>query len=174
MTDGRQPGKDRSSWVLLILIVAVLAVGAYWFWPTLVPGDQEPAVQIDEPEPATPDLPDPGVDLPVQGIADSPDTWVGMTVGGDAVPVDEVVTPNVSWITDGPARVPVVMISTDGALPEVQDGGTVEIRDGSVQRPEWLDDIPEGTLDEESRAVLRDVPAFIVVDAANLTPGVGV
>lgn len=157
-----------SGWIWGLVALLAIAAVIWWAWPdddTVVLDDEIETVEpVTEPAPQRVETEE---GLQISQILASPQDFEGRTVSGEAH-VAELAGDRAFWIEDQGQRMLVVIDVREGEeAPQVEEETTVRLQSAAVRGADDVEALSE-RLDEETRDLLRDEEAFLLVSARDI------
>ena len=161
------------AWLWILLAILLIAVLIWLFWPGLREGtvtERDVTTTVTE----TVDLPPPpALDAPpatatatestLSEIRANAQQWVGREFSG-AVRVAEVPTDRGFWIEQDGQRLFAIVVDEPAEEPVVVNVGQRLMIRGTVRDATYLSQIPGEPLSEATSEIVRQEPAYLVVD----------
>lgn len=161
--------KSSSKTWLWLLLAALLVVLIIW-WLSAADDDVEPVVvdtapveSVEAVEPA----PMAG-EMTLAAILAQPQTYIGQEFTGE-VGVGGPLTDRGFWVENDGARMFAIIIDEPREVPlDINAGQRLQINGGMIREGGDVGDVEGVPLDDDTRAVLQDQAAFIMVDENNI------
>lgn len=151
------------AWLWILLAIVLIAVLAWLFWPA---ADDESDLAADTTAGDTMTLPPPptlDANATIAAILANPGQWVGNEFSG-TVTLADVNTDRGFWIEQDGQRLFAIVVDDPTLDPvNLSPGQQVGIR-GTVRDASYISEIPGGALPFETEQIVRQQPAYLVVD----------
>jgi hypothetical protein len=165
------PVEKKSSmgwlWVLLALILAALLI----WWIVKDEDDVETAaVETAETETLATESPTAADAMPMTlaAITAQPQSYIGQQFTGE-VGVAGPLTDRGFWIENDGARMFALIIDQPMEVPmDINAGQRLQISGGTIRAGGEMTDVEGAPLDDDTRAILADQDAFLIVDEARI------
>lgn len=168
------PVKRKSSlaWLWLLLAILVLALLAWWVLSDEDEGDRVSTEVVTESMIAeSPVTTSAGTTTPmsIAAVLSNPAAYVGRDDFAAEVTVPEVPTDRGFWIEGEGQRMFAVLIDNPQEVPiDINAGQRLRVANGMIRDASFVDRMPGKPLDADTIALIRDQPAFLVVDEENI------
>ncbi len=161
--------KSSSKTWLWLLLAALLVVLIIW-WLASSDDDVETAAvdntQVEQVDTATPAAATGAMTL--AAIMAQPQDYIGQEFTGE-VDVGGPLTDRGFWVENDGARMYAIIIDQPREVPlDINPGQHLQINGGTIREGGDVGDVEGVPLDDDTRAVLRDQPAFMMVDESNI------